>query len=45
MTKSHEALIQLVMNPSDKNKQDIANASFQEFKMIAEDVTTLIQLF
>lgn len=45
MTKSHEALIQLVMNPSEKDKQAIANASFQEFKMIAEDVATLIQLF
>ncbi|WP_156373417.1 hypothetical protein [Pseudorhodoferax sp. Leaf267] len=45
MTKSHEALIQLVMNPSEKDKQAIADARFQEFKMIAEDVATLIQLF
>jgi len=45
MTKSHEALIQLVLNPSEKDKQAIANARFQEFKMIAEDVTALTQLF
>ena len=45
MTKSHEALIQLVLNPDDKDKQAIANARFQEFKMIAEDVATLVQLF
>lgn len=45
MAKSHEALIRLIMNPNDKDKQAIANARFQEFKLIAEDVATLVQLF
>ena len=45
MTKSHEALVQLVLNPSDKDKQAIANAAFQEFKLVATDVATLIKLF
>lgn len=45
LEKSHEALVQLVLNPSGKDKQALANAAFQEFKLVATDVSALIKLF
>lgn len=45
MTKSHRELIRLVLDPSNQDKRALANAAFNEFKMIAEDVAGLIQIF
>lgn len=45
MSKSHENLVRLVMNPDDKDLQKVANARLQEFKLIASDVVTIAQLF
>ena len=45
MENSHKALIQLVENPDEKDNQALADARFQEFKLIAQDVTALVKLF
>lgn len=40
--ESHDLLVSLVQNPTEKQKRELLNASFQQFKILADDAAFLL---